>query len=134
TLPYRRIAAPNNGMVVEGNVGIGTWNPQAKLQVVGTVNATAFVGDGSGLTNIAAGGWTDGGTNIYTSTTTDNVGVWTTTPNAATLEIVKNAAQAPLKISSVATGAGDFFLIDSAGNIGIGTTKTTTGALSIMNG
>ena len=57
-----------------GNVGIGTWNPAQKLHVVGTVAATAFIGDGSGLTNLpASGGWTDGGTNVYNSTTTDPV-------------------------------------------------------------
>jgi hypothetical protein len=79
---------------MNGNVGIGTWSPTARLHVIGTVNATAFVGDGSGLTGISVGstGWSDGGTNVYTSTTTDNVGIGTTTPNSATLEIVKNAA------------------------------------------
>jgi len=158
-----------------GNVGINTINPVSALNVVGTVNATAFVGDGSGLTNISggsvgigtantitfwpttttigslptstypsltelsyvkgttsniqtqidglsvgSGGWNDGGTNVYTSTTTDIVGIGTTTPST-TLEIVKQGSSAPLMVSSTATGDGNIMIITSAGNVGIGT-------------
>ncbi|NEQ10242.1 MAG: hypothetical protein F6K37_31185, partial [Moorea sp. SIO4E2] len=53
-------------LTVDGNVGIGTNNPRQKLEVAGTVKATRFEGDGSGLTGIGAGKWSDGGSNgIY---------------------------------------------------------------------
>lgn len=113
------------------NVGIGTTGPTAKLQVAGTVAATAYTGDGSALTGLpSSSGWSDGGSNVYNTTTTDRVGIGTTTPNATTsLEIVKQSSNQPFKISSAATTNGDYLTVTSAGNIGIGTINPVTKAV-----
>ncbi|NES86755.1 MAG: hypothetical protein F6K10_38425, partial [Moorea sp. SIO2B7] len=70
-------------LTVDGNVGIGTNNPRQKLEVNGTVKATRFEGDGSGLTGISAGGetkWSDGDSNrIYYNA--GHVGIGTNNPS-----------------------------------------------------
>ncbi len=81
---YTDTTAPTNGAIFEGNVGMGKLTASSALDVNGTVTATAFVGDGSGLTGISSdsggGGWDDDGTVLHLTTSTDNVGVGTISP------------------------------------------------------
>lgn len=76
-------------------VGIGLTQPTTALDVSGTVKATAFEGDGSALTGIVAGQWTEssgdiqrssgnvevGVANLFVNTTTSRVGIGTTSPD-----------------------------------------------------
>lgn len=60
-------------------VGVGLDQPTTALDVNGTVKATAFEGDGSALTGITSGQWTESGGDIYRSS--GNVGVGITSPD-----------------------------------------------------
>ncbi|MEZ5198827.1 MAG: hypothetical protein R2764_21360 [Bacteroidales bacterium] len=89
-----------------GNVGIGTQLALNKLEVNGTVKATAFTGDGSGLTNTDDGDWIVNSNNVYRQN--GNVGIGTTSPQVR-LHIEDNAGSYNtefLKISNDNTYAG----------------------------
>ena len=64
-----------------GNVGIGTTEAAAeKLEVAGTVKADAFIGDGSQLTGIETGKWSEGGDGLFYE---GRVGIGTTEPGGS---------------------------------------------------
>jgi formylglycine-generating enzyme required for sulfatase activity len=88
-----RLSIANNG-----NIGIGTTNPTAALEVAGTVRGTRFEGDGSALTGISTGGVGD---------------------NSIT------AAKLASDAASLAKVSGGF-MVNSASKVGIGTTTPAT--------
>ena len=89
---YVTTTAPSGGLIVQGNVGIGSLSPGTALGVNGTVRATAFIGNGAQLTGVPS-------SNLWTVTNTNDV------------------------------------YLPSPGNVGIGTTFTSSGAaLSVMKG
>ena len=99
----------------ESNVGIGTTSPTEALDVIGTAKADAFVGDGSGLTNLPLTpdtDWTISDSNMY-SGVSGNVGIGTSSP-AGKLEVSHDGSSHDLVVDS------------NTGNIGIGTTPSST--------
>ena len=84
------------GITTVGNIGIGTTSTSTKLHVQGGARITGLVScdtiDTDSNGNLSCGtddssgggsnGWTDGGTNIYNTATSDNVGIGTTTPTS----------------------------------------------------
>ena len=74
-------------IVTNGNVGIASLTPGQKVDVQGTVRALYFVGNGAGLTNISAGGWSQSGNNVY-ETLSGNVGIGTTLLTNAALTVM----------------------------------------------
>src|SRR3989339_1714757 len=93
-----------NLFYTSGYVGIGTTTPQQKLDVVGNINSTGFINattdvciqGGACLSTVSAsaGGGTKTGTQVALTTATDNVSI----------------------------GSTDFFVDNSKGYVGIGTT------------
>lgn len=135
---YKGLAAPSNGLIVQSSTGIGTFNPTAMLTVQGNSNVgigplQAFNSSRNLLLQINDAG----SIGMHGGGSMGNFGVGIGTYVAsAKLEIVSGGAgnYAPLMISSTPTGDGDYLLVDSVGNIGIGTTKTTLSALTVMTG
>ncbi|MET4296547.1 hypothetical protein ABIB06_007342 [Bradyrhizobium sp. LB8.2] len=77
-----------------GNLGVGTTSPNAKLEVSGTISATNFVGNGSGLTGIASTGdrIVSGSVNMVAEQTSGTVRVSGTLAMVNTGNEVCNAA------------------------------------------
>jgi hypothetical protein len=101
------------------NVGIGTTSPSNKLDVSGAVKATAFFGDGSGLTGISgASKWTEGTGGIYYNS--GKVGIGTTNPGTK-LDIYDGQ----LRLTNGSVGGAYVDLdSDSAGNFIVNTNGT----------
>ncbi|MCQ4188381.1 beta strand repeat-containing protein [Methylocystis suflitae] len=96
-------AAPSNGMIISGNVGIGTTTPGYKLEIRGSGDVFALGGSAAVTHKLGF----DGSGNPYIDFVNTNKGIFR-------------------------TGGTDRMVIDSSGNVGIGTT-TPGQALVIQN-
>jgi hypothetical protein len=141
---------------VDGNVGIGEPNPQRLLHVAGAVRLTPlgtvpsspvtgdmyissggqlYVYNGAGWDNLSSpssgGGWTKSGSNVYLTTSTDNVGIGIGSPTHKlhVSEAVTNA-RAIYGYSSATTGTGTGIYGESNSTTGrgvMGVNVNTTG-------
>jgi hypothetical protein len=122
TVPQAKLDVEGSAYFGNGNIGVGSSAPAQKLDVVGTVKATSFSGDGSSLTGLSTAiGWTKTGTNVYVTTSTDNVGIGTSVP-LTKLDIVGAGTTSATKSLVIrdSTKTATVTVLDN-GYVGIGT-------------
>jgi hypothetical protein len=120
SVPQLKLDVEGSVYVGNGNIGVGSSAPAQKVDVVGTVRATAFIGDGAGLTGLP-GGWTRTGTNVYVTTSSDNVGIGTSVP-LSKLDLVGSGTTSATRSLVIrdSTRTATVTVLDN-GYVGIGT-------------
>ncbi len=133
-----RLSSPTNFSVDSANsrVGLGSTVPTSKLAVDGTVTATAFLGDGSGLEGVASAGL---GTAIDSDTLGLDVIYYTNRvlhiPGSVTVDVPDSADVAYTQYTELAVESGADFIVADGDDfvpdiLGIGTEVQSPGLLA----
>ena len=133
-----RLSNPTNFSVDSANsrVGLGSTVPTSKLAVDGTVTATAFLGDGSGLEGVASAGL---GTAIDSDTLGLDVIYYTNRvlhiPGTVTVDVPDTADVAYTQYTELAVESGADFIVADGDDfvpdiLGIGTEVQSPGLLA----
>ena len=100
--------------------------------VLSADNSTYLTAEADTLATVTGRGATtatnltlSGSIGIGTATVTNNVGINSVTPTSS-LDIIKNGSNIPLRVGSAAGSAGNYLIVTSAGNVGIGTAVPIT--------
>lgn len=114
---------------VNNRLGIGSVVPSTTLDVNGTIQAVAFIGDGSQLTGITGGSGGGGGVWSLCNVTAyiptgSNVGIGTTDA-LATIHVYHSGAGDMMRIDDDNAPNTPPLIITSDGNVGIGTSTVS---------
>jgi hypothetical protein len=110
-----------------GLVGINTSNPNANLDVYGTISATNFVGDGSGLSGVVAGATdrivsgTNAATRMVAISTTGYISITQAGANSGWFSPYSGLVTLGVSATGPISGTNGYF----SGPVGIGTFPTT---------
>ena len=125
---YRSNAAPSNGLIVQGNVGIGTTTPATALHVVGT-NPLTLYGVQAGATTDSILTITAGTVRKLPYTTVTSGSSWSLTGNTGTNYATNFLGTTDNTSMRLRTNNAQGMILDSLGNLGIGSAPGwTTGA------
>lgn len=105
-----------------GTIGIGTVKPTTALEVSGTVSATHFVGDGSGLTGVVASTAdriVSGTTSLLAVSSTGYVSLTQAGANTGWFDPTRGLVTLGVSATGPVSGTAGYF----SGNVGIGTTS-----------